>query len=139
MKAVTKRDLTNATKSNAYASALVDTTEKPTETPSLSENVNLFQSLRVLQEGETDDNTKVFSNARKFETTAQNQTCLKTSTFSALGIGLSLTICMLSCVLMIACSRLKQRSKASLYDSYITHKGQIDQFVQFSITLKMCI
>lgn len=102
---------------------LADTTEKP-ET-SLSENVNLFQSLRVLQEGEADDED-LYANARRMEPTP-NQTCLKTSTFSAMTATFSVMLCILSASLMIACSRLKQRKKqSSLYDSYVTHKGQID-------------
>lgn len=130
LKAVTKRDLSNNTSTSfkSHAAALIDRSSDTTDKPetSLSENVNLFQSLRVLQEGETDESTNnVYSNSQKFEN-FKNQTCLKTSTFSALAISLSLIVGMLSIALLIACSRLKQRSKASLYDSYITHKGQID-------------
>lgn len=102
---------------------MIETTDKP-ETP-LSENVNLFQSLRVLQEGEPDDDG-LYAHARRLEPNP-NQTCLKTSTFSAMTATFSVMLCILSASLMVACSRLKQRKKeSSLYDTYVTHKGQID-------------
>ncbi|XP_059224828.1 uncharacterized protein LOC106092054 [Stomoxys calcitrans] len=132
LKAVTKRDVSNITLDTSVMNAnaqmanelLADVTEKP-ET-SLSENVNLFQSLRVLQEGEPDDED-LYANARRSEVNQSNQTCLKTSTFSAMTATFSVMLCILSASLMIACSRLKQRKKqSSLYDSYVTHKGQID-------------
>ncbi|XP_073841824.1 uncharacterized protein isoform X2 [Musca autumnalis] len=128
LKAVTKRDVSNITLETSVTDQipndlLMDVTDKP-ET-SLSENVNLFQSLRVLQEGEADDEG-LYSSARHLEPNI-NQTCLKTSTFSAMTASFSVMLCILSASLMIACSRLKQRKKqSSLYDSYVTHKGQID-------------
>lgn len=127
MKTVSKRDVSNKTLDTSSASeiadVLLDTTEKP-ET-SLSENVNLFQSLRVLQEGEADDDG-LYAYARRLDPNV-NQTCLKTSTFSALTATFSVMLCILSASLMVACSRLKQRKKeSSLYDTYVTHKGQID-------------
>ncbi|XP_014093143.2 uncharacterized protein [Bactrocera oleae] len=92
---------------------------------SLSENLNLFQSLRVLQEGESDGDG-VYSHSRRLEPLG-NQTCMKTTTLSALTITLSVAMCILSGTLVVTCSRLKRRSKdASLYETYITHKGQID-------------
>lgn len=107
--------------------ALTESTEKP-ETPQ-SENVNLFQSLRVLQEGESEGEepeSSHFTNPRRLDAQA-NQTCLKTSTFSALTATFSVLVCALSVALMMACARLKQRKKeSSLYDTYVTHKGQID-------------
>ncbi|XP_065360290.1 uncharacterized protein LOC135954144 [Calliphora vicina] len=127
LKTVTKRDVSNitmdTTSTAAVADVLIDTTEKP-ET-SLSENVNLFQSLRVLQEGEADDDG-LYAHARRLEPNP-NQTCLKTTTFSAMTATFSVMLCILAASLMVACSRLKQRKKqSSLYDTYVTHKGQID-------------
>ncbi|XP_046806946.1 uncharacterized protein LOC111687941 isoform X2 [Lucilia cuprina] len=126
LKTVTKRDLSNITSDTtataAVADVVMETTDKP-DTP-LSENVNLFQSLRVLQEGEADDDGS-YTYARRFEANP-NQTCLKTSTFSAMTATFSVMLCILSASLMVACSRLKQRKKDSLYDTYVTHKGQID-------------
>ncbi|XP_017487975.1 PREDICTED: uncharacterized protein LOC108376288, partial [Rhagoletis zephyria] len=148
LKAVTKRDISNSTASDLKSAVMPATTpsvevaatlsdlsldskitaeEVNTVKPdgSLSENVNLFQSLRVLQEGESDGDD-IYSYAHRLEP-PKHQTCLKTSTFSALTVTFSVVMCVLSGALMLTCSRLKQRSKgASLYDTYITHKGQID-------------
>ncbi|XP_067647126.1 uncharacterized protein [Eurosta solidaginis] len=151
-KVITKRDVSNSTDSSLQGNMdpTVDTTKpdavllprsadsentfdetiktiKTTEKPfgSLSENVNLFQSLRVLQEGEADGDD-IYSDAHRQEVTAP-QTCIRTTTFSALTATFSLLLCVLSAALMVTCSRLKRRSKdSSLYDTYITHKGQID-------------
>lgn len=131
MKAVTKRDIAN---SSDYAlpapsttletdAILMAMTEKPE--PPLSENVNLFQSLRVLQEGETDDES-FYTNSQHLEMIS-NQTCLKTTTFSAMTATFSVMFCVLSASLMVTCSRLRQRIKqTTLYDHYIMQKGQID-------------
>lgn len=101
--------------------------ESVTEIPSqgsLSENVNLFQSLRVLQEGETDGDD-VYAH-RQSKTQLPHQTCMKTSTVSALTASCSALLCLLAVTLFIACSRLKRRKQSTIYDSYIAHKGQID-------------
>nr|XP_036670736.1 uncharacterized protein LOC108019503 [Drosophila suzukii] len=128
LKAVTKRDTSNMTATNISIPPLSSdgeglTTENPPAN-SLSENVNLFQSLRVLQEGETDGDD-VYAH-RQTKPLSPHQTCLKTSTFSALTAGCSAVLCILTVTLFIACSRLKRRKESSLYDSYIAHKGQID-------------
>lgn len=91
----------------------------------MSENVSLFQSLRVLQEGET-DGSELYSNDRNQEQ-ANHQTCLKTSTLSAITVSVSIILCFLSASVVIACAQLRYRNKeTSLYETYITHKGQID-------------
>ncbi|KAH8315813.1 hypothetical protein KR067_007412 [Drosophila pandora] len=129
LKAVTKRDISNRTATNLSLPPLSSTDSEgvTTESPgqnSLSENVNLFQSLRVLQEGENDGDD-VYAH-RQTKPLAAHQTCLKTSTFSALTAGCSALLCILTVTLFVACSRLKRRKESSLYDSYIAHKGQID-------------
>ncbi|XP_043069902.1 uncharacterized protein [Drosophila bipectinata] len=129
LKAVTKRDISNRTATNLSLPPLSSTDSEgvTTESPgqnSLSENVNLFQSLRVLQEGENDGDD-VYAH-RQTKSLAPHQTCLKTSTFSALTAGCSALLCILTVTLFVACSRLKRRKESSLYDSYIAHKGQID-------------
>ncbi|KAH8286879.1 hypothetical protein KR018_003578 [Drosophila ironensis] len=128
LKAVTKRDTSNMTATNLSLPPLsVDSEGITTESPaqaSLSENVNLFQSLRVLQEGENDGDD-VYAH-RQTKPQQAHQTCLKTSTFSALTAGCSAILCILTVTLFVACSRLKRRKESSLYDSYIAHKGQID-------------
>ncbi|KAL7734211.1 hypothetical protein ACLKA6_011880 [Drosophila palustris] len=127
LKAVTKRDTSNMTATNLSLPPLSDAGESATESPaqaSLSENVNLFQSLRVLQEGENDGDD-VYAH-RQSKSQLPHQTCLKTSTFSALTASCSAVLCLLTVTLFIACSRLKRRKQSTLYDSYIAHKGQID-------------
>lgn len=96
---------------------------------SLSENVSLFQSLRVLQEGETDDDDLYGGNGihRQWSEAPANHTCLKTATAWTALMTFSALLCLLTASLMVACTRLRQRKKQStLYDSYIIHKGQID-------------
>ncbi|KAH8302068.1 hypothetical protein KR044_002387, partial [Drosophila immigrans] len=127
LKAVTKRDTSNMTATNLSLPPLSDTGDTATESPaqaSLSENVNLFQSLRVLQEGENDGDD-VYAH-RTAKPPSPHHTCLKTSTFSALTASCSAVLCLLTVTLFIACSRLKRRKQSTLYDSYIAHKGQID-------------
>ncbi|XP_043866117.1 uncharacterized protein LOC6581322 [Drosophila mojavensis] len=127
LKAVTKRDTSNMTATNLSLPPLSDAEIEATESPaqaSLSENVNLFQSLRVLQEGESDGDD-VYAH-RQAKPQLPHQTCLKTSTFSALTASCSALLCVLTVMLFIACSRLKRRKQSTLYDSYIAHKGQID-------------
>ncbi|XP_034656037.1 uncharacterized protein LOC117893508 [Drosophila subobscura] len=132
LKAVTKRDTSNMTATNLSLPPLSTdgeglaalTTESPSTQNSLSENVNLFQSLRVLQEGENDGDD-VYAH-RQAKPPGPHQTCLKTSTFSALTAAGSALLCVLTVTLFIACSRLKRRKESTLYDSYIAHKGQID-------------
>ncbi|XP_022223416.2 uncharacterized protein LOC111074789 [Drosophila obscura] len=128
LKAVTKRDTSNMTATNLslppFSADGEATTESPTTQTSLSENVNLFQSLRVLQEGENDGDD-VYAH-RQIKPPGPHQTCLKTSTFSALTAAGSALLCVLTVTLFIACSRLKRRKESTLYDSYIAHKGQID-------------
>ncbi|XP_034106426.2 uncharacterized protein LOC117569400 [Drosophila albomicans] len=127
LKAVTKRDTSNMTATNLSLPPLADTGDTATESPaqaSLSENVNLFQSLRVLQEGENDGDD-VYAH-RQATPQPPHHTCLKTSTFSALTASCSAVLCLLTVTLFIACSRLKRRKQSTLYDSYIAHKGQID-------------
>ncbi|XP_068149048.1 LOW QUALITY PROTEIN: uncharacterized protein [Drosophila tropicalis] len=131
LKAVTKRDTSNKTATNISVPPLSDalgeagtSTDSPGGQASLSENVNLFQSLRVLQEGENDGDD-IFAH-RQTKPMKPPQTCLKTSTFSALTASCSALLCILTVTLLIACSRLKRRKESTLYDSYIAHKGQID-------------
>lgn len=127
LKVVTKRDTSNMTATNLSLPPLSDAEIEATESPaqaSLSENVNLFQSLRVLQEGESDGDD-VYAH-RQAKPQLPHQTCLKTSTFSALTASCSALLCVLTVMLFIACSRLKRRKQSTLYDSYIAHKGQID-------------
>lgn len=108
----------------------------------LSDNISLFQSLRVLQEGEEgDDHTAAEIKSKTVyikpsigineiyfaELKEPNETCLKTSILSTLSAGSCVLLCILTASLLITCSKLRHRKKdAGIYDAYINHKGQID-------------
>ena len=116
LKSVAKRDLSNRTL---------------TANDTVSDNISLFQSLRVLQEdegvgdgeGEGDDQVAGENSGSR---ALPNETCLRTTTFSGLLVGFSLLVCVMSASLMVACAKLKSRKNARIYDSYVNHKGQID-------------
>ncbi|XP_069692527.1 uncharacterized protein [Periplaneta americana] len=104
----------------------------------LSENVSLFQSLRVLQDGESTDAGASPSNSSLPDL---NSVCLKTGAFSALlGLGCML-LCALSLSVVLLCCRLRRLKLSalekdglstsgppSLFDhaSFMTHKGRIN-------------
>lgn len=109
----------------------------------LSDNISLFQSLRVLQEGEEGDERttaeiKSITNLYKTISISINsillteikepyETCMKTSILSTLSAGSCVLLCVLTASLLITCSKLRHRKKdAGIYDAYINHKGQID-------------
>nr|CAH7753532.1 unnamed protein product [Callosobruchus chinensis] len=103
------------------------TTIAPKVAP-LSENINLFQSLRVLQEGETDEDKNV-TVASAFVDSSGN-VCLKTGWFSALlamGGGI---MCLLSGALLATCSRMRRVAidkvlATSQFNGYMNHRGSI--------------
>ncbi|KAL0268360.1 UNVERIFIED_CONTAM: hypothetical protein PYX00_010334 [Menopon gallinae] len=102
-----------------------------THSVGLSENINLFQSLRVLQEGETALDPSVQNS------TLINSVCLKYSAFTTI-LGFVITIlCLLISSLTLVCIRLrkyqkcKTESEARLspkfdHKSYMIHKGRIN-------------
>lgn len=121
LKSVSKRDVSNNT--------LGESEDGKKE--SVSDNISLFQSLRVLQEDEGGDQgdaayDEELSSENNGSRALPNETCLRTATFSGLLIGFSLLVCVMSATLMVACAKLKSRKNASIYDSYVNHKGQID-------------
>lgn len=130
LKSVAKRDVSNST--------LVEGGAGGEKKESVSDNISLFQSLRVLQEddggeqggagaayeGDGDDGAASADNSGS--RALPNETCLRTATFSGLLIGFSLLVCVMSAALVVACAKLKGRKNASIYDSYVNHKGQID-------------
>ncbi|VEN47039.1 unnamed protein product [Callosobruchus maculatus] len=107
--------------------AQTSTTVAPKVAP-LSENINLFQSLRVLQEGETDEDKNV-TVASAFVDSSGN-VCLKTGWFSALlamGGGI---MCLLSGALLATCSRMRRVAidkvlATSQFNGYMNHRGSI--------------
>ncbi|XP_046815045.1 uncharacterized protein LOC124422538 [Vespa crabro] len=103
-----------------------------TPATSLSENVNLFQSLRVLQEGEVD--TELFQNSTTASRNGSNdpsndRVCLRSSVMSTIvGLGCGI-ICLLSGTLLAMCSRMRRQAREKLLSdsiSYMTHKGRIN-------------
>ncbi|KAK0171585.1 hypothetical protein PV328_005022 [Microctonus aethiopoides] len=97
---------------------------------SLSENLNLFQSLRVLQEGEAEPD--IFQNstvAQNGENSSGNKVCLRSTIVSTIvGLGCSL-ICMMVGILLILCSRIRRATRDKLLSdslTYMTHKGRIN-------------
>ncbi|XP_012289115.1 uncharacterized protein LOC105704468 [Orussus abietinus] len=103
-----------------------------TPATNLSENVNLFQSLRVLQEGEADTEPALFQNSSARRSTTENtgdRVCLRStivSTVVGLGCGL---LCIMAGTLLAMCSRMRRAARDKLLSdsiSYMTHKGRIN-------------
>ncbi|KAK5648690.1 hypothetical protein RI129_003582 [Pyrocoelia pectoralis] len=100
-----------------------------TAMPSLSENVNLFQSLRVLQEGENEEENDLIK--QTLGGSYPNHVCLRTGWFSALlalGAGI---MCLLCGALLATCSRMRRSAidkvlTSKQFDGYMTHKGRIN-------------
>lgn len=116
---MSKREITNST------AAAADSSKKE----SVSDNISLFQSLRVLQEeDENEDGGGAYDDEHhdNVSRALPNETCWRTTTFSGMLIGFSLLLCVMSASLMVACTKLRNRKAASIYDSYVNHKGQID-------------
>lgn len=114
IKGITKREISNKT---------IETTNETPE-PTLSDNISLFQSLRVLQEGEGDSEEETETSHKLYDVA---ETCIKTSVLSAITAGCCILLCILSGSLLAACAKLRYRKKDSgVYDAYINHKGQID-------------
>ncbi|XP_050294575.1 uncharacterized protein LOC126734841 isoform X2 [Anthonomus grandis grandis] len=92
----------------------------------LSENVNLFKSLTVLQEGETDQETNV--TYTDFRTNDPNNICLRSGWFAALlafGCGV---MCLLSGALLATCTKMRKISidkvlSATQFNGYMNHRS----------------
>lgn len=100
-----------------------------TAQPSLSENINLFQSLRVLQEGETDERTA--SNRTESALKDSSSICMKTGWFSALLALGGGALCLLGGALLATCTRMRRSSldkvlAGAAFDGYMNHKGGIN-------------
>ncbi|XP_063978866.1 uncharacterized protein LOC135163396 [Diachasmimorpha longicaudata] len=104
-----------------------------TPATSLSENVNLFQSLRVLQEGEAEP--EIFQNSTASlhngpsEAPPGDRVCLRSTVVSTIvGLGCAL-ICIMIGTLLALCSRIRRAAREKLLSdslSYMTHKGRIN-------------
>ncbi|CAG9583278.1 unnamed protein product [Danaus chrysippus] len=85
--------------------------------PRLSENISLFQSLRVLQEGEEDEDMA--------RAAAEGQTCMKTSALSAMIVSCSVLVAALLVALLVAARGWRQSEKRTPIHAYVPHKGRI--------------
>lgn len=91
----------------------------------LSDNVSLFQSIRVLQD-EEEPSVREQSTPRNRDPT---ETCVKTSVLSALTAVCSMMLCILAGSLFVTCTKLKYRKNDSGFfadSSYVTNRSQID-------------
>ncbi|XP_057653421.1 uncharacterized protein LOC130892206 [Diorhabda carinulata] len=115
LKAVRKRSINNNT-----------STPSPV---SLSENVNLFQSLRVLQEGELDDEKNITTSSN--QKGDPNNICLKTGWFSALLALGGGGMCLLGGALLATCTRMRKVAIEKVltgnhFNGYMNHRGSIN-------------
>ncbi|XP_048483452.1 uncharacterized protein LOC105390322 [Plutella xylostella] len=85
----------------------------------LSENISLFQSLRVLQEGEDDDEAPARA------ATAEGQTCMKNTALGAL-ISVCAVLAAAAGGAMLLATRALRRPTVSASASYVPHKGRIN-------------
>ncbi|XP_045452186.1 uncharacterized protein LOC123661243 [Melitaea cinxia] len=86
--------------------------------PRLSENISLFQSLRVLQEGEEDDTIT------RTEST-EGQTCMKTSALSAMIVSCGVLVAALLAALLVAARGWRRNHARTPAHAYVPHKGRI--------------
>ncbi|XP_041981640.1 uncharacterized protein LOC121735039 [Aricia agestis] len=86
-----------------------------TDAPRLSENISLFQSLRVLQEGEEEEMTRAGA--------LEGQTCMKTSALSAMFASGGILVAALLGALLAAARRWKHADPAP--HAYVPHGGRI--------------
>ncbi|XP_028156542.1 uncharacterized protein LOC114350093 [Ostrinia furnacalis] len=93
--------------------------ESASVAPRLSENISLFQSLRVLQEGEED------SELAASTAVAEGQTCMKTSALSALVASCGALVAALCGALLVAARGWRRGSNATPHHAYVPHKGRI--------------
>ncbi|XP_058797384.1 uncharacterized protein LOC131667745 isoform X3 [Phymastichus coffea] len=117
----------------SVAKRSVDAIEGPsTPATALSENVNLFQSLRVLQEGEAD--TELFQNITTPSRSSLNdatsdRVCLRATVVSTIvGLGCGI-LCIMAGTMLAMCSRMRRVAREKLLSdsiSYMTHKGRIN-------------
>ncbi|XP_049875117.1 uncharacterized protein LOC126373137 isoform X2 [Pectinophora gossypiella] len=86
--------------------------------PRLSENISLFQSLRVLQEGEEDTELQRLGSP-------EGQTCMKTSALSAMIASCGVLIAALCAALLVAARNWRRRDDSTPHHAYVPHKGRI--------------
>ncbi|XP_055610182.1 uncharacterized protein LOC129757087 isoform X2 [Uranotaenia lowii] len=77
----------------------------------LSDNISLFQALRVLQEEDDDDDKAKAETATSAKPQDLSETCVKTSVLSAVIATCCVVLCVLSGSLLAACAKLRYRKK----------------------------
>ncbi|KAL1513026.1 hypothetical protein ABEB36_002510 [Hypothenemus hampei] len=93
----------------------------------LSENVNLFQSLTVLQEGETEEANITYKDTRTLAADPNN-ICLKTGWFAGL-LALSCgAVCLLGGALLTMCTKMRRSGidkvlTTSEFNGYMNHRS----------------
>ncbi|XP_022911882.2 uncharacterized protein [Onthophagus taurus] len=97
----------------------------------LSENINLFQSLRVLQEGEVEEDSTTPQPTVAAPLETYNTVCMKTGWFSALLALGGGAMCLLGGALLATCTKMRRISidkvlSTNQFESYMTHKGRIN-------------
>ncbi|XP_053674692.1 uncharacterized protein LOC128725000 [Anopheles nili] len=99
---------------------------QPQVNTTLSDNISLFQALRVLQEEDEEARAKKES-VTSAKPQDMSETCMKTSVLSALLATCCVLLCVLGGSLLAACAKLRYRKKdAAFFDNYVGHKAQLD-------------
>uniref|UniRef100_A0A182N7Q1 ZP domain-containing protein n=1 Tax=Anopheles dirus TaxID=7168 RepID=A0A182N7Q1_9DIPT len=99
---------------------------QPKVNTTLSDNISLFQALRVLQEEDEEARAKKES-ITSAKPQDMSETCMKTSVLSALLATCCVLLCVLGGSLLAACAKLRYRKKdAAFFDNYVGHKAQLD-------------
>lgn len=126
---------------NAKSVAKRSTDVEVATTPAaLSQNINLFQSLRVLQEGENTEDASALSNRTTgyYTDNSQNSVCVRSGLLAGLLALASTVLCFLSLALTVMCYRSKRLVKGCADDPahhviaaaparcFLTHKGRIN-------------
>ncbi|XP_022826878.1 uncharacterized protein LOC111356659 [Spodoptera litura] len=88
--------------------------------PRLSENISLFQSLRVLQEGEEDPEL-----AASTSVAPEGQTCMRTSALSAIMVSCGVLIAALCGGVLAAARGFRRGEPRTPIHAYVPHKGRI--------------
>ncbi|KFB51115.1 AGAP006705-PA-like protein [Anopheles sinensis] len=100
---------------------------QPAVNTTLSDNISLFQALRVLQEDDEEARAKKESITSAKPQQDMSETCMKTSVLSALLATCCVLLCVLGGSLLAACGKLRHRKKdAAFFDNYVGHKAQLD-------------
>ncbi|CAK1582716.1 unnamed protein product [Parnassius mnemosyne] len=119
MKSVRRRSVSGGAGSVARSGAGAGA-EPAAVAPRLSENISLFQSLRVLQEGEED------AEMAPSKAAAEGQTCIRTSALSAMVATCGALVAALCGALLVLARGCRRDSATNTpHHAYVPHKGRI--------------